>query len=348
MIKEALFKLLKKENLSFIQTKEVFAEIFNGQALPTQVAAFLALLSAKKESAEEIWAAASFVRQQAIKIKVRQDLVGIENSAEPVLDTCGTGGSGVNKFNISTANAFVVASANIKVAKHGNRAMSSHCGSMDVLEELGIKIDVPPQVMAEAIKKIGIGFLYAPLYHPALAKVAQIRRELGIRTIFNILGPLCNPAEANYQLLGVCRKELVRIIATVLKNLGTTSAFVVYSEDLKDEISLSKKTWVSYLHHKKIENLTLSASSFGLKKISPAALKVKDAKESASLIKGVFSNQRGPARDIVLASCACCFYILKKVKSLKEGVALAGQLLASGKVKEKYQALKDFLESCHA
>jgi anthranilate phosphoribosyltransferase len=343
MIKEAIAKLIKKEDLDFAQTKAVFEEIFSHQATTAQVAAYLTALSLKGETEEEIAAAATVVREKAIKVKARGNFLGIEDAGEAILDTCGTGGSGINKFNISTAAAFIVSSCGIKVAKHGNRAMSSSCGSADVLEALGIKIDVPPNIMEEAIQTIGIGFLYAPLYHPALKEVAAIRREIGIRTIFNILGPLCNPAFATHQLLGVYRKDLVKGVAKVLKNLGVQRAFVVYSEDLKDEISLCAKTTVAFVNNKKIENLSLTALSFGLKKIKLKNIEALDAKMSAAMIQGIFDGKKGAPRDVAIANAAACFFVLRKARTLKEGVRLAQLSIDEGKAKKKFFEFKEFI-----
>ncbi len=268
MIKEAINKLTNRKNLNFEESKRVFEEIFDHQSTFSQIAAFLTSLKMKGEVEDEIFAAAIVIRERANKLNVLGDaFLDLKDKTQQIMDTCGTGGSGLNKFNISTAVGFVVSSLGIKVAKHGNRAMSSSCGSADVLEAMGINISVPTSVMEEAIKKIGIGFLYAPLYHPALKEVGQIRREIGVRTIFNILGPLCNPAFANYQLLGVYNKDLAPIIARVLKKLGVKRAFVVCGKDLKDEISLTGQTEVSFVNNKKITNFLLSPSSFGLKKI---------------------------------------------------------------------------------
>lgn len=343
MIKEAIIKLAKKENLSSDEMKVVFNEIFDKQATAAQVAAFLTVLSLKEENADEISAAANIVRQRASKVNVRAEFLGKECSDEIIFDSCGTGGSGTNKFNISTATAFVVSSAGIKVAKHGNRAMSSNCGSADVLEKLGIKIDVTPKVMETAIKEIGIGFLFAPLYHPALKDVAQIRKEIGIKTIFNILGPLCSPANATHQLMGVCRESLVLTIAQVFKQLGTKKAFVFCSKDLKDEISLSSETKVAFLNNKKIEKFVLRPSTFGLKRIKERDLVVKDAQMSAQIMLSIFSGIKSPARDMVLASSSASFYMLGKVKDFKAGVKLAAELIDNGKVNQKFLQLKEFV-----
>jgi anthranilate phosphoribosyltransferase len=344
MIKQLISKLINKENLTFKEAKEGFEDIFAHRATHVQIAAFLTALKMKGECEDEISAAASVVREKAKKIRIRNDFMGIEDMDEAILDTCGTGGSGTDKFNISTAVSFIMAAAGVKVAKHGNRAMSSSCGSADVLESMGIKISSAPALMEEAIKKIGIGFLYAPLYHPALGEVAQIRREMGVRTIFNILGPLCNPALANHQLLGVYNKELVPVIGRVLKKIGIKRAFVVYGKDLKDEVSLTGPTHVCFLKNKKITYLTLKPSDFGLKKIKIKDVEVKNAKMSAKVIKGVLDGEKGAPRDIVLANSSCCFYILGRVKTFKEGVKLAARLIDSGQAKSKYLEFKKFLE----
>jgi anthranilate phosphoribosyltransferase len=344
MIREAIRKLTQKKNLSSQEMERVFEEIFEGKATLPQIAAILVSLKMKGETAEEIYGAVKVIRKKAKKVKVREKFLGKENKDEVIFDTCGTGGSGINKFNISTCVAFLVSASGIKVAKHGNRAMSSFCGSADVLEELGIRIDVSAEIMEEAIKKIGIGFLYAPLYHPALKSVAGIRKELGIRTIFNILGPLCSPALATHQLLGVYDKNLVFSMAKVSRNLGIKKAFVVHSQDLKDEVSLGAKTFVSFVKGKKIENFILNPSDFGLKRVKLEKLLVKDVKESAELIKDILEDKNKEAKNVVLANASCCFYLLGKVKNLKEGVKLADSLIKEGKAKNKLIEFKEFIQ----
>jgi len=344
MIKEAIIKLTSRHHLNFEEAKAVFEEIFDHKATPSQIAAFLVALKMRGESEEEIGAAATAIRERAAKLRIREKFLGIEDEYQPIMDTCGTGGSGLNKFNISTATAFIVSAADIKVAKHGNRAMSSSCGSADVLEALGVNIGVSPSLMEEALKKVGVGFLYAPLYHPALAEVAQIRREIGIRTIFNILGPLCNPALADYQLLGVYSPKLTLPLARVLKRLGIKRAFVVYGKDLCDEVSLSGLTYVSFLKDKKITSLRLKPSDFGLKKIKLKDLIVKDMNASARVIQDILKGKKGAARDVVLANASACFYILGKANNLKEGTRLAAQLIDKGKARDKFQKFKEFLE----
>ena len=343
MIKEATDKFIEGKNISFDQMKEAFEEIFSSVVTSAAIASFLTALKIKGESKEEILAAAIVVREKAKKINVRSDFLGLADNSEPVMDTCGTGGSGLNKFNVSTATAFVVSAAGVKLAKHGNRAMSSNCGSADVLEELGINIEVSAQVTEKAIKETGLGFLYAPLYHPALGRVAKVRREIGIRTIFNILGPLCNPALANYQLLGVYDPNLVVPMAQVLRKLGTKRAFVVYGKEVGDEVSLTGPTKVAFLNNKKISSLTLNPSNFGLKKIRLEDLLVKNKQSSASLIKDILAGKACAARNIVLANASTCFYILGKVDNFKQGVKMAEELIDTKKAKSKFLEFKEFL-----
>jgi len=342
-MKEIIAKLADKQNLSFEEAKGVFEDIFRGGLNPVQIAALLIAFKMKGETESEIAAAAAVIREKAKKIQARHTFVGIENTSSPVIDTCGTGGSGVNKFNISTAVAFVVASAGITVVKHGNKAMSSNSGSADVLVQLGIPIDSSLSLMQQALRHTGIGFLYAPLYHPALARVAQIRRELGVRTIFNILGPLCNPAAASHQLLGVYNRDLTEVLAKVLRKLSTKKAFIVYGTDLRDEISLTGTTFVSYLCGNRINNLRLRPSDFGLKKIALRDILVKDAKASARVIQDIFAGRAGAPRHIVLANASACFYITGRTRTLKEGVQLASQLIDEGKAAEKFRQFKEFL-----
>jgi anthranilate phosphoribosyltransferase len=345
MIREAISKLSLYKSLSFGQARTVFEEIFDQKAHPVQIAAFLVALRMKQETEEEISAAATVVRERARKIKARSSLLGTEDTSEPIMDTCGTGGSGLNKFNISTATAFVVSAAGIKVAKHGNRAMSSSCGSADVLEALGININVSSEIMQKALHTVGIAFLYAPLYHPALKEVAGIRRQMGIRTIFNILGPLCNPAFASHQLLGVYDSKLTLVLARVLKKLGSQRALVVCGRDLKDEVSLSGPTKAAFLNRKQIKSLILTPSSFGLRKIALKGIMAKDASFSAKMIRDIFKGKAGPGRDIVLANASACFYVAGKAGNFKQGSRLAAQLIDEGKAQEQLQRFKDFLDN---
>lgn len=344
MIENIIAKLVAKKDLSFKETEQVFGEIFDQKLFPSQIAAFLTALKIKGETEEEISAAATVVRERAKKIKIYNKFLGIEDEYGEVLDTCGTGGSGVNKFNISTAVAFVVAATGIKVAKHGNKAMSSGCGSADVLEHLGIKIDAEAKVMEKAINEVGIGFLYAPLYHPALGNVAKIRKQLKIRTIFNILGPLSNPALANFQLLGVYSPKLVLPMAKVLRQLGLKRALVVFGKDLKDEISLTGSTKACFLSNGRIKKMDLVPKDFGLKRIKAKDIESNNPKKSAKIIKDVLAGKKGPARDIVLANAAACFYLLKKVKDFKKGVIKAASVIDNKKANNLLEKFKEFLD----
>jgi anthranilate phosphoribosyltransferase len=345
MIKDAIAKITQGVSLSFKEAEAVFSEIFVAKATHTQIAAFLVALSIKGEAEAEIAALASVIRAHARTLKVKGNFIGMEIEDDPILDTCGTGGSCVNKFNISTASAFIASSAGVKVAKHGNRAMSSNCGSADVLEAMGVAIDVDPSLMESAIKHVGIGFLFAPLYHASLKEIAEIRKDIGIKTIFNIVGPLCNPAQATHQVLGVHTKELVPVLARVLKTLGTKKAFVVHGKDLKDEISLTGQTFVAFLNNKKIEQYTVAPSDFGLKKISLSDIQVSGTQESAQRIQDIFKGKPGPCRDVALANAAACMYIVGKAKTLKEGTRMCAQLVDEGKVLNKFNEFKNFINS---
>jgi len=344
MIKEAIRKVSQKEHLTFQEAKDVFYEILDEKASNAQIASFLTGLSILGEEENEIVAAATVVREKAIRIYPRERSIGGQKDGEPVIDTCGTGGSRISKFNISTAVSFVVSSAGVKVAKHGNRAVSSHSGSADVFEALGIKIDVSPKIMEKSIKDIGIGFLFAPLYHKTFKSIAPVRKDIGIRTIFNIIGPLCNPVFVSHQLLGVSDERLLRTMALALNKMNVESAFVVYGNTLKDEITLTGKTRVIYLRRGVIDEFYLTPSSFGLKECTVKDLEADTPQQSADIILDIFNAKKSPARDVVLANAAACFYILGMAEDLKTGVSIAGQLIDTGKVKDKYYVFKDFIE----
>lgn len=254
MIREAIAKVVKKIDLTPIEMSQVFGEIFDGSATPIQIGAFITALSMKGETVDEITAAVTVMRQKAANISLGEK--------EDIIDTCGTGGDSSNTFNISTAVAFVVAGCGIKVAKHGNRSVSSQCGSADVLEELGVKIDLPPERVKECIRKIGIGFMFAPIFHGAMKFAAEPRKQIGIRTIFNILGPLSNPATATHQIMGVFRPDFTEVMARVLANLGVKGAMIVHSEDGLDEISISARTKITELKNKKIRTYSIHPKNF--------------------------------------------------------------------------------------
>ena len=347
MIKEAIGKIVQKENLTEKEASDVMTEIMTGQATESQIASFITALRMKGETIEEITGCAKVMREHATKIKVLKHAVDIDRDEinidwETIVDTCGTGGDKTKTFNVSTATAFVVAGAGVVVAKHGNRAVSSKCGSADVLEELGINLELPSVKVEECINKIGIGFLYAPLLHSAMKFAIGPRRQIGIRTIFNILGPLTNPAGANAQVLGVYSPDLTETVAFVLKNLGSKSAFVVHGIDAIDEISITGKTQISELKNGVIKTYTVKPEDFGLKKAKVDDIAGGDAKENAKIILDILSGKKGPKRDIVLLNAATVLTAAEKSKNFKEGIELAERSIDLGKALKKLEELKKY------
>jgi len=284
----------------------------------------------KGETVDEITGAARVMREKALKVKV---------SGKPVCDTCGTGGSGIDRFNISTAVSFILAGCGVKVAKHGNRSASSRCGSADVLEALGVKIDVSPEVAEKCINEIGVGFLFAPSYHSAMKYAAGPRKEIGVRTIFNILGPLSNPASATCQVMGVFDPSLTETMAGVLGKLGTEHAFVVHGEDGLDEVTLSGKTRVSELSGGKVWTYEVEPETFGLEKASLKEITGGSAGENAETVKKVLSGEQGARRDITLANASLALVASGKAADIPEGVKLAGKAIDSGEAMEKLRQL---------
>jgi len=346
MIQELILKVVNGDDLAKDEMADVFRAIMEGKATPAQMAAFLTALRMKGETVDEITAAAKIMREKMIKIDVRSG-VGlnrdeINQELETILDTCGTGGSGTHTFNISTATAFVVAGCGVKVAKHGNRSASSQCGSADVLEALGIDITMSPKKVEKCVKEIGIGFLYAPSFHPAMKNVATVRKEMGIRTIFNILGPLCSPASANTQVLGVYDVSLVEVIANVLKNLGTRKAFVVHGLDTIDEISITGPTFIGEVSNSRAKVYTVRPEDFGVRVAPLKEIVGGDAKTNAEIIKKVLSGERGARRDVVLINASAALICANKAKTFKQGVKLAEEAIDSGKALEKLEKLRNF------
>jgi len=335
MIQEAIVKLCNGMDLSPEEMKTVFREIMDGDATPSQMGSFLTALRLKGETIEEITAAAEIMREKMVKINVR-------SGEETILDTCGTGGSGTNTFNISTASAFTVAGAGVKVAKHGNRSASSHCGSADVLEELGVDIMMSPDKVAECVKKTGIGFLFARLFHPAMKNVAATRKEMGVRTIFNILGPLSSPAGADAHVLGVYDASLVEVMANVLNNLKVKRAFVVHGMDNLDELTVTGPTLVAEVKAGKVSAYSIRPGDFGLKVYSPSELAGGDAKKNASLVLCVLKGEKGAKRDIVLLNSAAALVCAGKAEGIKDGIKLAEKSIDSGAALEKLEKLKKF------
>jgi anthranilate phosphoribosyltransferase len=329
-IREAIEKLVNRVDLSEADTVDVMNQIMTGEATPLQVASFLTALRMKGESVEEVTGAARVMRQIAHRVQVGSKIV---------LDTCGTGGDQKGTFNISTTSAFVVAGAGINVAKHGNRSVSSLSGSADVLAALGVKVDAPKERVEECIAKIGIGFLFAPLLHEAMKYAVQPRRDIGIRTVFNLLGPLTNPAMATHQLIGLYSGDLVGMIAHVLKNLGSVCAMVVHGVEGLDEISLCGPTKVAELRSGEVKEYTIEPEQFGLTRCRIEALHGGNAEQSAAIVCGVLQGDNGPARDVVLLNSGAALYVGGSAASIQDGMRLAAESIDSGKAREKLEQL---------
>ncbi len=321
MIKEAILKLAKKEDIGYETAKAVMNEIMNGEASDVQKSAYLTALSMKGETIEEITGSAEEMRNHCTRLLHDMD----------VLEIVGTGGDGSNSFNISTTSAIVVAAAGVPVAKHGNRAASSKCGAADVLEALGVNITLSPEKSARLLKEIGICFLFAQNYHISMKYVAPIRKELGIRTVFNILGPLANPAGANMQVMGVYEEELVEPLAHVLSNLGVKDALVVYGQDRLDEISMAAPTTVCEVRGDSYRTYTIVPEQFGLASCDREDLVGGTPEENAAITRAVLSGEeRGAKRNAVLLNAGAGLFVAGKAKTLQDGVSMAAKLIDSG------------------
>lgn len=331
MIKEAIIKLSNKQDIGYNMAKEVMNEIMSGKASDIQKSAYLATLSMKGETIGEITASAEEMRNHCIKLLHDKD----------VLEIVGTGGDGSNSFNISTTSSIVIAAGDVPVAKHGNRAASSKCGAADVLEALGVNITIPPEKSTELLNKIGICFLFAQNYHIAMKYVAPVRKELGIRTVFNVLGPLINPAGANIELMGVYDEELIEPLARVLDNLGVKRALVVYGEDKLDEISMSAVTKVCEIKDGKFFSYKICPEDFGFKRCNKEELVGGSPDENAEITLSILNGVRGPKRNAVVLNAGAALYLGGKADSIKEGVRLAEEIIDSGKAKKK---LEDFIK----
>ena len=351
MIKQAITKLINQENLSEAEMQACMEEMLNGTAPPVLVGSFLTALRMKGETVEEITTAAQVARGQARRIDVSNHLVNLDREEinlddETILDTCGTGGDGTNTFNISTATALVAAGAGLRVAKHGSRCVSSACGSADVLEQLGVNLDVPPTAVETCIREIGIGFLYEPLFNTAMARIAEVRRQLGFRTLFNLLGPLTNPAGASIQVLGVYDPGLTEKMAGVLKQLGTREAFVFCGEGTLDEISICGPTRMTHLRHQAIKTFEMTPEAFGIPRATPADIRGGSARENARIIRDILKGEKGPRRDVVLVNAAAAFVAAGLDPDFKAGIQRAAQSIDSGRAGEKLEALIRFSRSC--
>lgn len=328
---EALARIIDRGEIQHDEMVSLMRQIMRGEVSPVMISAIMIGLRVKKESIGEISAAAEVMRELATKVEVenRQNLV----------DTCGTGGDSLHTFNISTAAAFVAAAAGARVAKHGGRSVSSKSGSADVLESLGVNLNQTPQQVADGISRIGVGFMFAPNYHSAMKYAAPVRRELGVRTLFNILGPLTNPAGAENQVIGVFHAELVGIVARVLQQLGSHHVMVVNGEDGLDEITIAGKTRIGELKHGEVSEYTIRPEDFGMKVSAIETIQVENSEQSRAVLQSVLDNQSGPALDIVLLNAGAAIYVSGVAGTLQEGVIRARAAVERGAAKEKLRQL---------
>jgi anthranilate phosphoribosyltransferase len=331
---EAINRLCDKREIFYDEMVDLMRQVMEGKVPPVQLAAILMGLHVKTESVSEIAAAAAVMREFSTKV----DVGGVKN----LVDTCGTGGDKLHTFNISTTAAFVSAAAGARVAKHGGRAVSSQSGSADVLESLGVNLALNPEQVAASIREVGVGFMFAPQHHPAMKHAAPVRKELGMRTILNILGPLTNPAGAPSQVMGVFHDDLVGIQARVLKMLGSRHVITVHGADGLDEISISGPTHVAELKHDFITEYTIEPRQFGFDTAPLEAIQVKDAAESKARLEAVLANEPGPSRDIVILNAAAALYVAGVAGSMWDGVALARDAIESGGARGKLDQLVSF------
>jgi len=328
---EALQRVIEHREIFHDEMLHIMRLIMGGEMSPVMMAAFISALRVKKETIGEITAAAQVMREFSTKVQVAD--------TKHMVDIVGTGGDGSHTFNISTCSMFVVAAAGAKVSKHGGRSVSSKSGSADVLESLGVQINLPPEQIAACLKDVGIGFMFAPNHHPAMKNVAPVRKELGVRTLFNILGPLTNPAGAPNILMGVFHSDLVGIQVRALERLGAEHALVVYGQDGLDVVSLGAATLVGELKDGRVTEYEIHPEDFGVAMSSNRALRVETPEQSRAMLQGVLDNQEGPARDIVVFNSAVALYAANVVESIEAGLAPASAALASGAAKAKLQQL---------
>jgi anthranilate phosphoribosyltransferase len=330
LIKEAIESLVNGRSLTVEQAASVMEEIMIGEATPAQIAAFVTGLRIKGETVDEIAGLANVMQAKATPVKV----------TGPVLDNCGTGGDGLCSFNISTTAAFIAAGAGLKVAKHGNRAMSSRCGSADVLEVLGVRIELEADAVAQCIETVGIGFMFAPSFHPAMKYAAVPRREIGIRTVFNILGPLTNPARARFQVIGVPSRQLGEKIASVLHRLGTEHSLVVHGTDGMDEISINGKSLVWDVNqHRASPPYEVHPEDLGFMKASATQIRGGTARQNARILRGILGGEVGVRRNVVIMNAAAALVAGNKASDLKEGVCIAEKTIDSGKALDRLDEL---------
>ena len=344
-IKAYIAAVVDGKHLTRTQARAAMDEIMDGRATPAQIAAFITALRMKGETIDEITGCAEAMRSKAASIaprRTRKTNVDVHDTAflpGVVVDTCGTGGDGMNTFNISTTSAFVVSGAGVTVAKHGNRAVSSGCGSADAMRMLGVNIDLAPEDVQMCIERIGIGFLFAPTFHAAMKHAIGPRREVGIRTIFNVLGPLTNPAGATAQMLGVYHPALTRPLASVLGKLGCKGALVVHGQGGYDEITITGPTRVTQLKNGRTRTYSIKPEDFGMKSANAKGIKGGDAEYNAEFIRGVLAGNTGPGRDVVLLNSAAALLAAGAASAMKQGVLLSAQSIDSGAALRKLDLL---------
>lgn len=336
MITDAIKKLVENQDLTYDEALACMDEIFSGEATEIQTAGYLTALRMKGETVEEISASARGMRNHAAQL---------EHDGMEVLEIVGTGGDCANSFNISTTSGLVAAAAGVPIAKHGNRSVSSKCGAADVLEALGVNITISPEKMSEVLQKTNICFMFAQVYHKAMKYVAPVRKGLGIRTIFNILGPLTNPANASMQLMGVYEEALVEPMAKVLNKLGVDNGMVVYGQDCLDEISLSAPTTVCEIRDGEFKTYVIEPEQFGFHKCDKKDLEGGNPEENAAITKAILSGEKGAKRDAVVLNAAACIYIAKKADTMQKAVRVAEEMIDSGKAME---VLNQFVELTNA
>lgn len=346
-ITEALSRVVAGQHLGRNEAESVMNGIMSGQATDAQIAAFLTALRMKSETVEELIGFASVLRAKACQVRPQSGVAAAFSGTERdmLVDTCGTGGDASGTFNISTATAFVVAGAGVRVAKHGNRSVTSLCGSADVVERLGVRIDLTPEGVARCIDEVGIGFLYAPLLHEAMRYVMLVRREMRIRTVFNLLGPLCNPAQARAQVLGVYNEKLTEMMAHVLCELGAHRAFVVHGSDGLDEISITGESKISEVRDREVRTYYVSPEDFGLTRAPMETILGGDATRNAEIIREILGGRKNTRRDVVLLNAAAGIVAGGKARTLGEGIELARHAIDSGEAQARLEKLISLTQS---
>jgi anthranilate phosphoribosyltransferase len=344
MIRQAIARVVERQDLDEGQMIEVMSQIMSGECTQAQIGSFITALRMKGETVEEITGAARVMRERATPIRVGRNVLDIDRDdinldQETILDVVGTGGDGTNTFNVSTTVAFMVSACGVKVAKHGNRSVSSACGSADVLERLGVNLDVTPEQVERCINEIGIGFLFAPALHGAMKYAIGPRREIGIRTIFNILGPLTNPANADCQVMGVYRGDLVEKLAGVLHRLGCKHGYVVHGNDGMDEITLTGETLAAEVTPEGVRLFTIKPEAFGFTRCSMEDLRGGNALANAAIVRGILQGEQGPKREIVLLNAAYALLAAGKCATVQDGIALSSEALDSGKALQQLENL---------